>query len=121
MLPMPEPKAAHKPRVFVADHFSLDMIKEAGALEQGRITRNEATLLASLADHEVCSLIKNERMALLLSDLLQMKLEVDKREAKGFIGIGDSVLFVEELDRGVQFWRLDVNRRTRGVPARHRW
>lgn len=115
VLPMPEPqeKVMQKKRIFVADHFSLDMIKDSGGLEQGRISKGEAKLFVHLADYELCSLIKDEHMATLLTDLLQVKLEVDSRDAKSFIGIGEVVIFVEELDKGLQFWRLDVLKETR--------
>lgn len=117
VLPMPEPqeKVVPKLRIFIADHFSLDMIKDAGALEQGRISRGEARLFAHLAEFEVCSLIRDERVANVLTDLLQVQLVVDKREDKHFIGIGEIVIFVEETLAGFQFWRLDVLKETRAM------
>jgi hypothetical protein len=104
-----EPKQKRDGRVFVSDHFSLSMLKNTtSAIEQNRISRGEARLFVEQhGDRELSSMIRNEHMAEVLSDVLRVKLGVDARDTTASLIPGDIVIFVEE--RGdVKFWRLDV-------------
>lgn len=120
------PSTAYVPKVYsrlyVSDHFNLSMLSdEVSALEQTSITKLRAEVMVKCWEGEIGSFLKSERTAAALSDITGVKLRVDVRPVTRFLVAGDVVLFVEETDKGVAFWKLSILKQTGDSAGRRQW